>query len=179
MASPDRESVVLRCVGVDGSPRYDLPASYVARMEGYEVFWRPTPAEVFHHTRRELQTLEHAEFVLVGVDKRHCVSLGVDEAGALFEGYVNINLPPKQVDDGWTWQDLKLDIKLALNHEGEWSALLLDLDEFDREPLSVALKAVATREVDHVLEEVAAGRFPFSPHADPWLGVRRSRLFPE
>jgi predicted RNA-binding protein associated with RNAse of E/G family len=98
--------------------------------------------------------------------------ISLDQRGLPIDGYVNINLCPRRVTDGWCWKDLKLDIKLVINYSGEWSPILLDVTEFDSASLDFDDRQLALNEVDGILRQIASGEFPFSTRIDPWFGFK-------
>lgn len=180
VAVPDRgqRPALLRCVHVGGTPRYDLPAVRMGGHAGYDIYWRGAPVAVVHHGRGERILLPHSEFVLVGVGLRRCISVSVDDAGFAQGAYVNINLEPVLDASGWCWQDLELDVKLALSYGDRWVPMVLDWEDFQAANLSAAHRALAVREVGAVLKAVEIGQFPFSLPRLPWLGLFRQSELP-
>ena len=161
---------LLQCRHPGGAPRYDLPAAPVGSRHGYHVFWRPAPAPLFHHRRGTTIQLPESEFLLVGSQRRHCISVSVDASGVPVGGYVNINLVPEPTPWGWSWEDLELDVKVARDCAGVWTTFVLDYDEYDAADLPLELRSVAEQEVADVLARVRIGLFPFT-EPTPWLGL--------
>jgi predicted RNA-binding protein associated with RNAse of E/G family len=161
---------LLQCCHPGGAPRYDLPASPVGAHLGYDIFWRPAPAPLFHHRRGSIIRLPESEFLLVGLQRCHCISLSVDACGMPTGCYVNINLVPKPTPQGWSWEDLELDVKVARDYTGAWAGFVLDHDEYEAAHLPVELRSAAEREVVEVLEGIRIGLFPFT-EPTPWLGL--------
>jgi hypothetical protein len=163
--------VILSCRAADGHPRYDLPAFPAGWRTPYHLYWRPQPTTVIHHGKGIRFELPEREFVLVGTGVHHCISLSVDAAGLPTSAYVNINLEPEQRETGWAWRDLELDWKLRVDHRSCWSAILLDLDEFEAARLSRDRRDLAISEALRVLDLVRDQAFPFDLPLRPYLGL--------
>jgi hypothetical protein len=163
--------VILSCRTADGHPRYDLPAFPAGWHAPYHLFWRPHPALVIHHGKNARFALPEREFVLVGAGAHHCISLSVDDSGLPTSAYVNINLEPERTETGWAWRDLELDWKLRVDHRSCWTAILLDLDEFESAGLSRDRQELAIAEALRVLDLVGDQAFPFDLPLRPYLGL--------
>jgi predicted RNA-binding protein associated with RNAse of E/G family len=168
--------VLLRCLDVEGRPRYDLPALRVGACEGYDVFWRSAPAPVIHHIRGETFYLRDSELVLVARAYQHCLSIALDEKGIPASIYANINLVAVEDAQGWSWRDLELDIKFRLDFDDCWRAILLDVQEFDNSCLNSEQRDIAKGEIASVIVRAESGLFPFSRKLPPWLGFDPVKL---
>ena len=161
--------VLLSCRSVDGSPRYDLPGTWLERRAGFEVFWRPAPALVIHHQKQET-IARGAEFVLIAPDRPYVISISMDDGGLPVEAYININLPPERTEQGWSWRDLELDLRALRQYTGRWSTYVLDIEEFQAAHYDAALSVVATKGLLEARLLVASRNFPFDTEGQEWFG---------
>lgn len=161
----------LRCSSITGEPRYDLPAWHIGSRDAYEIYWRPAPAKVIHHTKGRVTVLPQREFVMIGLGLHHCISISVDESGFPLGAYVNINMPPRRTPTGWCWEDLELDWILRVDHRQRWVPLLLDLPDFAGSSLTADQREIALNEVSAVLRQVTDRSFPFGSVSAPYLDI--------
>ena len=109
--------------------------------------------------------------MLVGISLHHCISLSVDDEGLPLGAYVNINLPPQPLANGWSWDDLELDWKLVVDYRRCWVPLLLDLPDFMAASLTPSQREIALIETSSVLRRVNQRVFPFDCVQTPYLGL--------
>jgi Protein of unknown function (DUF402) len=154
--------VTLSCLSLGGTRRYDLPARPAGRTLGYELFWRPSPAMVIHHLKRVSFFLPHPEIFLISVEAGHCISIAIDADGIPDHAYVNINLPARQTKQGWSWEDLEVDVKVVRDYRGRWMPIVVDLAAFDEAEFSQKTRWYAIHELEAILGRIASGAFPFA-----------------
>lgn len=145
---------------VQGAPRYELPATRVGALDGYEVFLRKAPARIVHWVEGKEYHPGVDEFVLVPHDQPHVVSVSVDAQGMPVESYVNLNYRPVFSSGKVTWQDLELDLKLVAEQD-HWEGCVLDYDAFMSGNFSDEERELARTEAIRMLDRAHARAFPF------------------
>ena len=153
--------VLLNCLNINGNPKYSLPSFFLGTDNGYLMFWRPSPCEVIHHVKKRTLILPSPEFVAVGIDRYHCVSISVDREFRAIGGYININLPAEKTSSGWSWRDLELDVLVRRGPDSRWRTTVLDIDEYFRRDLTGDVRQIAEHETFSVIDRVCANEFPF------------------
>ncbi|MBM3207941.1 MAG: DUF402 domain-containing protein [Chlamydiae bacterium] len=155
---------LLRCLDYNGNVKYELPAILVDTDDEYLIYSRPHPL-VHHYVKEKSFTLDFPEILLVSKKEKHCISIAFDKDQAV-NMYINMNMPPVAHKTGHEWIDLELDIKLSRQANGDWEAVVVDQDEFEKADLTVEQRKIATDEVQSLLQKIQNGSFPFSRSLD-------------
>ncbi len=163
------EQELLCCLSLDGAKRYDLPAYFAGHYQNYAIYRRPHP-RIIHFIKNQIFELPHQELVLVSTNEYHVISIALAKDLKPLNMYVNINLIPKKYDNGYTWQDLELDIKITKSYDGYFSAYIVDMEQYENAVISDEHRLLCEREISKIIERTILRKFPFEPQfLEPFL----------
>jgi hypothetical protein len=149
---------LLKCLDYRGTVKYELPCFFVKELKDYYLFDRPYP--IVHHKRKNKDfILANPEFILVSKTEGHCISIGHQNYQPVAM-YININHPPKAHENGFSWLDLELDLKLQFDQG--WHYQLIDEDEFRTAALTYAERTLALEEIENLIKRIKELSFPFN-----------------
>ncbi len=156
-----RKSALLSCLSIHGGKKYDLPGFSVGIYNDYTVYFRPDP-QIIHYSKKRIYTLENPEIVLVSLNRCHVISIALDEFNKPINMYININLMPEINNSGHHWVDLELDIKVFLDEDGNFTPILVDIDEYEKNILDPGHKEISEHEISQLIDRIFLKQFPFN-----------------
>lgn len=157
-----RQEHILSCLSINGGKKYDLPGLSIGKFNDYMLYFRPNP-EVIHFLKEKTFLLEHHEIVLVSTNEHHVISIALDECNKALNMYININLIPEKNNNGYHWVDLEIDIKAFINEGGNFTPILVDVDEYEQKVLDPNHKAISEQEISMLMNRIFSKKFPFDP----------------